>query len=55
MAVDFGKKLQFPDIVPSNLRTNMVLWSPGSKGVALIVLIELTVPRIEREHSTTKF
>ncbi|VDI43857.1 Hypothetical predicted protein [Mytilus galloprovincialis] len=31
LEVDLGKKLRFPDIVPTNLRPDMVLWSTGSK------------------------
>ena len=45
LEVDLGKKMQFPDIVPTNLRPDMVLWSTSSKKV---VLIELTVPWEER-------
>ncbi|XP_063420791.1 uncharacterized protein LOC134706007 [Mytilus trossulus] len=45
LEVDLGKKLQFPDIVPTNLRPDMVLWSSGSKKV---MIIELTVPWEER-------
>ncbi|XP_063435804.1 uncharacterized protein LOC134716731 [Mytilus trossulus] len=45
LEVDLGKKLQFPDIVPTNLRPNMVLWSSGSKKV---MIIELTVHWEER-------
>lgn len=41
---DFEKKLQFPYIVPTNLRTNMVLWSSNSWKVTII---ELTVPSEE--------
>ena len=41
LEVDIGKKMQFPDIVPTNLRPDMVLWSTSSKKV---VIIELTVP-----------
>ncbi|XP_076086812.1 uncharacterized protein LOC143057392 [Mytilus galloprovincialis] len=41
LEVDLEKKMQFPDIVPTNLRPDMVLWSASSKKV---VIIELTVP-----------
>ncbi|XP_069134316.1 uncharacterized protein [Argopecten irradians] len=45
LAVDLNQRLKFPDIVPTNLRPDMVLWSPGSKK---IIIIELTVPWEER-------
>ncbi|KAI8483130.1 hypothetical protein Bbelb_391490 [Branchiostoma belcheri] len=39
LRVDLGKKLQFPDVVHTTLRPNIVLWSEGN-----IVMVELTVP-----------
>ncbi|XP_069101603.1 uncharacterized protein [Argopecten irradians] len=44
LEVDINQRLNFPDIVPTNLRPDMVLWSPGIKKV----IIELTVPWEER-------
>ena len=38
--VDLDRKLRFPEIVPTNLRPDMVLWSATMK----IIIIELTVP-----------
>ena len=45
LAVDLGQRLTFPEIMPTNLRPDMVLWSPSAK---TIVIIELTVPWEER-------
>ncbi|XP_069139210.1 uncharacterized protein [Argopecten irradians] len=45
LEVDLNQRLTFPDIVPTNLRPDMVLWSPGTKKV---IIIELTVPWEER-------
>jgi len=45
MAVDLGTRLTFPAIVPTTLRPDIVLWSPGTKK---IIAIELTVPWEER-------
>ncbi|CAC5377997.1 unnamed protein product [Mytilus coruscus] len=39
LEIELGKKQQFPDIVPTNLRPNMVLWSTSSK---IVIIIELT-------------
>ncbi|XP_069118797.1 uncharacterized protein [Argopecten irradians] len=46
LEVDLNQRLTFPDIVPTNLRPDMVLWSPGTKKD--IIIIELTVPWEER-------
>ena len=43
--VDLDRKLRFPEIVPTNLRPDMVLWSATMKK---IVIVELTVPWEER-------
>ena len=45
MRVDLEKKLQFPEVVHTNLRPDIVLWSSQGKK---IVAIELTVPWEER-------
>ena len=45
LEVDLDRKLRFPEIVPTNLRMDMVLWSAAMKK---IVIIELTVPWEER-------
>ena len=46
MLVDVGKKLQFPRIIATtSLRPDIVLWSSGTKKVAMV---ELTVPWEER-------
>ena len=45
LEVDLDRKLRFPEIVPTNLRPDMVLWSAAMKK---IVIIELTVPWEER-------
>lgn len=37
IAVDLDKKLTFPEIVPTNFRPEMVLWSPGTKKVNIII------------------
>ena len=39
--VDLDRKLRFPEIVPTNLRPDIVLWSATMKK---IIIIELTVP-----------
>ena len=41
MRVDLNKRLVFPDVVHTNLRPDIVLWSVKGKK---IILIELTVP-----------
>ncbi|XP_053389443.1 uncharacterized protein LOC128552430 [Mercenaria mercenaria] len=43
--VDLGRKLVFPDIIQTNLRPDIVLWSQSPKKV---ILVELTVPWEER-------
>ena len=45
LEVDLDRKLRFPEIVPTNLRPDMVLWWAAMKK---IVIIELTVPWEER-------
>ena len=45
LSVDLDTKLVFPEIVTTNLRPDMVLWSPSKKN---IVIIELTIPWEER-------
>ena len=45
LKVDLDRKLRFPEVVPTNLRPDMVLWSTAMKK---IVIIELTVPWEER-------
>jgi hypothetical protein len=57
MAADLGKKLVFPDIVPTALRPDIVLWSNTSKR---LVMVELTVPWESRcedafERKTAKY
>ena len=56
LEVDLDRKLRFPEIVPTNLRPDMVLWSAAMK----IIIIELTVPWEERcgeanERKRTKY
>ena len=41
---DLDRKLRIPEIVPTNLRPDMVLWSAAMKKI----IIELTVPWEER-------
>lgn len=43
MRVDLNKRLVFPDVVHTNLRPYIVLWSEKEKDI----LMELTVPREE--------
>ena len=55
--MDLDKRLVFPDVVQTNLRPDIVLFSVSRK---LIILIELTVPwetRIESAHElkTSKY
>ena len=45
MRVDLEKKLHFPEVVHTNLRPDIVLWSNQGKKV---IAIELTVPWEER-------
>ena len=45
MRVDLRRKLVFPDVVHTNLRPDIVIWSTHSRK---IILIELTVPWEER-------
>ena len=40
LEVDLNRKLRFPEIVPTNVRLDMVLWSAAMKEM---VIIELTV------------
>jgi hypothetical protein len=51
MRADLNKKLVFPkDIITTSLHSDIVLWSPDSKQVAMV---ELTVPweeRVEASH-----
>ena len=46
LEVKLDRKLRFPEIVPTNLRPDLVLWSAAMK---IIVFIELTVPWEERD------
>ena len=49
LEVDLDRKLRFPEIVPTNLRPDMVLWSAATKKINKdIIIIELTVPWKER-------
>lgn len=57
MKVDLERKLQFPDVVQTTLRPDIVVWSSHGKK---IVVIELTVPWEERcdeayERKATKY
>ena len=57
MRVDLEKKLHFPEVVHTNLRPDVVVWSKHSKK---IIAIELTVPWEERceeayERKTEKY
>jgi len=45
MEVDLNRRLNFPDIVQTSLRTDIVLWSWGKKK---ILIVELTVPWEDR-------
>ena len=45
MSVDLDGKLVFPDVVETNLRPDIVIWSKAAKK---IILVELTVPWEER-------
>ncbi|KAH3778900.1 hypothetical protein DPMN_180377 [Dreissena polymorpha] len=45
MKVDLKQKLVFPDVVKTNLRPDIVIWSTASKKM---ILNELTVPWEER-------
>ena len=45
MKVDLERKLQFPEIIHTNLRPDIVIWSQKNKK---IIAIELTVPWEER-------
>ena len=40
LSVDLNQKLTFPEIVTTNLRPDMVIWSTGLKK---IIIVELTV------------
>ena len=41
LELDLDRKLRLPEILPTNLRPDIVLWSAAMKK---IVIIELTVP-----------
>ena len=41
LEVDLGKKLVFPEIVQTNLRPDIILWSETGKN---LIMIKLTVP-----------
>jgi len=41
MRVDIGRRLDFPDVVQTSLRPDVVVWSASSRQ---IIVIELTVP-----------
>jgi hypothetical protein len=45
MACDLDKRLTFPEIVPTTLRPDIVLWSTAAKK---LIVVELTVPWEER-------
>ncbi|XP_060078757.1 uncharacterized protein LOC132558232 [Ylistrum balloti] len=45
LAVELNQRLTFPDIVPTNLRPDMVLWLSTTR---MVIIIELTVPWVER-------
>ncbi|KAL7850245.1 hypothetical protein SRHO_G00195940 [Serrasalmus rhombeus] len=48
MRVDLGRRLQFPEVVQTSLRPDIVLWSSKDQK---IILVELTVPEGMDEHS----
>ena len=52
MRVDLGKQLVFPDVVHTNLRPDIVIWSQSPRRM---ILVELTVPWEERTEESLSF
>ncbi len=51
MKVDLQQKLVFPDVVQTNLRPDIVIWSTAPKKM---ILLELTAPWAERTDESNE-